>query len=156
MDGAGDDAEDESRDVVLGTAAVPLLPVLQSETGLDGTFELRTDKQQPVGKIQVHLSVPGVHPPYDPTAAAVGAAMASGGLGQQTTAEESSAGPAHAAAAPTQASDGSAGASEGSSGNSKYLLRSRVTINIPDARLPPSVLQPKVAQDLLFYMRYRW
>ena len=63
---------------------------------------------------------------------------------------------AHAAAAPTQASDGSPGASEGSGGNSKYLLRSRVTINIPDARLPPSVLQPKVAQDLLFYMRYRW
>ena len=76
----GDAGEDESHDIVLGTAAVPLLPVLQSETGVDGAYELRTDKQQSVGKIQVHLSVPGVHAPFDPTAAAISDAMASEGL----------------------------------------------------------------------------
>lgn len=148
----GDGAEDESRDIVLGTAAVPLLPVLQSETGMDGTFELRTDQQQPVGKIQVHLSVPGVHAPFDPTAAAVGDVMESDGLEQQTGREARihSSSP-EALASPDVDSGGAA-----TDGNTKYLLRSRITINIPDARLPPSVLQPLVAQDLLFYLRYKW
>ena len=142
---SGDAGEDESHDIVLGTAAVPLLPVLQSETGVDGTYELRTDKQQSVGKIQVHLQVPGVHAPFDPTAAAISDAMASDGLAEQTETETLPRAPR--ADEPTHPLDQSV------SGNTKYLLRSRVTINIPDARLPPSVLQPLVAQDVLFYMR---
>ena len=42
-------------------------------------------------------------------------------------------------------------------GNSRFLLRSRVTVNVPDARLAPlAVLHPAAADDVLFFVRYRW
>ena len=51
---AVDSNGDCDQDVVLGTFAVPLLPVLQSTSGVDGEYELLTDAQQPVGKLQVN------------------------------------------------------------------------------------------------------
>ena len=102
---------------------------------IQGTFELRTDQQKPVGKISVHLSVPGVHPAFDPTAHAVHHAMAADGLMMQATAEETA---AYEEESPMSSAPASSPAAD--SGNGKYLLKSRVTINIPDARLPPSVV----------------
>eukprot|EP01047_Picozoa_sp_COSAG01_P002969 COSAG01_NODE_84_length_27672_cov_60.966344_13_plen_1169_part_00 len=133
--------------VVLGTLAIPLLPLLYSSTGIDGTFELMTDDDtRSVGKLQVHLSLPGTHPPFDPTLAP---------LPPATLAESTDRAPSRGLAQPAFTQTPTQ--QQFDLGNSAFLLRSRVTINIPDARLPPSLaMPPAVAEDMLFFFRYRW